>query len=534
MTEQQHRTPLKENGQISAPASLQLRILPERIPWIYASLMNQQELPLYEDVFPDPFKGLDIRIRQNQEELAFTATFGIGDDFNLQHGATIGSKETLSPLLTRYKEYEFSPEGNQLIVVKDGDVHGIIVKNDNTITIHRGKPVGSIKLPKDGEINALSIYLDQFNLLVQRYVSAIWKASPETNQKKFQLLLDIPQLPDGALQTYFSTFEIVAKDFRARPRPLDMDDDIGGYPQVKSEIKGLFLDLTQPNESRKYGTQPFSNKFVLVTGDEGSGKSLFPKTLDAMFRKKFGDKFEHFRLPLSDMLTQYGRFTATIVNTILNHVKENEKKGIPTLLHLDNLEALVPASQRLTTVNLLRSPTIIQQRPSLSDAEFNYLLQTINPIVEAFRQLGRDLGGESHNVIVYGESRIPREDLPEGVSRTFRRSRSLDKPTVQDLQDILRIQINTSRKFAAATQHDPFISDILSSLNQIASHAIGLNGRDIQQALINIATRKKAQSNDSQTTSEEIIEELEAMSSEKGRPKSLNRRIGLSIPNDNR
>src|SRR3989344_2898521 len=488
MTEQQHRTPLKENGQISAPASLQLRILPERIPWIYASLMNQQELPLYEDVFPDPFKGLDIRIRQNQEELAFTATFGIGDDFNLQHGATIGSKETLSPLLTRYKEYEFSPEGNQLIVVKDGDVHGIIVKNDNTITIHRGKPVGSIKLPKDGEINALSIYLDQFNLLVQRYGSAIWKASPETNQKKFQLLLDIPQLPDGALQTYFSTFEIVAKDFRARPRPLDMDDDIGGYPQVKSEIKGLFLDLTQPNESRKYGTQPFSNKFVLVTGDEGSGKSLFPKTLDAMFRKKFGD----------------------------------------------NLEALVPASQRLTTVNLLRSPTIIQQRPSLSDAEFNYLLQTINPIVEAFRQLGRDLGGESHNVIVYGESRIPREDLPEGVSRTFRRSRSLDKPTVQDLQDILRIQINTSRKFAAATQHDPFISDILSSLNQIASHAIGLNGRDIQQALINIATRKKAQSNDSQTTSEEIIEELEAMSSEKGRPKSLNRRIGLSIPNDNR
>lgn len=524
----------KERFRELPTASLQFRIEPARIPWIYASLMNQRELHLYEGKFPEPFKELDIKINQNQGELALTATFGIGDDFVSQHGITIGSKETLSPLLVRYSEHEFSSEGNQLLLAKNKEVHGIIARDDNTIVIHRGKPVGSVKLPEDGTLNALSVYLDQFTLLVQRYVSAIWKASPETDQKKYQLLLDIPKIPEGALKTYFSTVEIVSKEFKARPRPLDMDEDIGGFPKVKAEIKGLFLDLTQPDGSRKYGTQPFSNKFVLVTGNEGSGKSLFPKALDAMFRKKFGDEFEHFRLPLSDMLTQYGRFTATIINTIIDHIKENEKKGIRTLLHLDNLEALVPMSQRSTGINVVSQSSVTIQRPSLSDAEFNYYLQTINPIVLALRQLGRDLGGESHNVIVYGESRIPREDLPEGVSRTFRRTFSLDKPTAYDLKDILRIQINISRKFAASTQHDPFVSGIESHLNQMNSHALSLNGRDIQQAIITIAARKKAQSNESKTTFEEIIEELETISLDKGIPKSLNRRLGLTIPNDNR
>lgn len=507
----------KERLKESPTASLQFRIEPGRIPWIYASLRNQPQVDLYNGAFPEPFKNLTYSLRYSQNQLALVSELQIGDDFKTRYKKTIGSPEDLQPFLKRYPNHKFSPDGTQLAIFdKEGQIQGVIVRTGDQIVIQRGGGAGQLTLSKENSnpINTLSVLLDNFNLLTQRYVNAIWKASPETDRKEFQLTLDIPVMPEGANETYFSTFQIIGKEFVGHSRPLDLDEDIGGCPNLKAVMKSLFMDLTDPKRSRSYGTQPFSNRLVLVTGSEGTGKSLFPKALDKMIRTHFKEgNFEHFRLPLTDIVNKYGPYSEMVITTILNHIAENEKKGIPTLLHLDNLEKLVPPSQRVNTRT--NGDVIYQTMPT--GAEFDYSLQVINPIIQAIRKFGKDLGGDCHNVIVYGESRMPREDLPEGVSRTFRRSFSLDEPTPADLIGMLKVQTKITRSFTKPTGIDPFDPSVDTEIDRIAKHASGLNGRDLQQTLIDIATRKKAADpNRSLITAEDICQELDVRRVSKG------------------
>lgn len=528
----------KERFREIPTASLQFRIEPERIPWVYAALKNQPEVVLFQGEFAEPFENLTYVARANQGQLMFAAVLGVSEEFNSRYGQTIGSPEDLAVLLKRYPEHEFSPDKKQLIIHKNGQVHGIITRiNEKQILIQRGGQARQLTLSEEDKnsINNLSVQLDSSNLLAQRYVSDIWKASPETNKKKLELVLDIPALPEGVNETYFSTFQIIGKEFVEKARLLDLDDDIGGYPNLKAVVKGLFMDLTDPEQSRSYGTQPFSNRLVLITGPEGAGKSLFPKALDKMLRTHFKKgNFEHFRLPLADIINKYGPYSVVVVTTILNHIAENEKNGIPTLLHLDNLEKLVPPSQR---VNARTDGNVVSQTMP-SDAEFNYSLLVINPIVQTIRKFGRDLGGDCHNVIVYGESRLPREDLPEGISRAFRRSFRLDGPTPADLKGILEVQIKRTRTFVRPTRIDlfvdPFDPSVDTELDRIANYASGLNGRDLQQALIDITTRKKAADpNRSLITVEDICQELDARRVSKGLPVGGSKRqIGFKTRTD--
>ncbi len=521
-------------------ASLKLRVEPRRIPWIFASLRNTPQVELYNGEFPEPFTHLSYFARHEQGQLVLATALRIGEDFNNRYGPTVGTSEDLAPLLARYPEHQFLADHQQLVLQKDGQVLGVIARTEDNIIIQRGGTAGQLPLTKDRPVNSLSVYLDQFNLLVQRYVGAVWKSFPETDQRKLNLVLDLPALPEGAPATYFSTFEILASEFRARPRPVDLETEIGGYPDVKATVKALVMDLAHPDASRSYGTQPFSNKFILVTGVEGTGKSLFPKALDVMLRARFKEQYEHFRLPLADIIQQYGPYAASAVTTVLDHVRENEKKGIFTLLHLDNLEQLIPPHQRPrgTNANLALAPgymSYFQSPTTPSDAEFNYFLQTINPLVSVLRQLGRDLGGESHHTVIYGESRAARELLPEGVARTFRRAFSLDNPTDRDLAGILGVQIRTTRKFAESTKYDPCEAGIEKQTARIAPHARGLVGRDIQQAFVNICTRAKAEDGTfgykPPITEENVIEEVNKIRLAKAlAPEASRGRLGLPLP----
>lgn len=502
--------PVPEN---IATASMQFRLNPDTVPWLYAVLGNQPQVDLYNGEFPEPFRSLTYVAAQRQEQLLLVANLGLEPGFTEQHGSTIGAPEVLAPLLKRYPRHEFSGDGQQLTVFQeDGQVQGVIVRVDDRVVIQRGGQAGQLILG-DNPINSLPLYFERFSLLAQRYISAIWNASPETNKKNLQLTLDIPQLPEGALKTYFSTFEIIGGRFRERPRLVDLDEDIGGYAPIKALMKSLVMDLMHPDSSRRFGTQPFSNKLVLICGDEGTGKSLFPKALGKRLRAECGDQFEHYRLRLADMLTQYGPHTATLVKTVLDHIRENEKKGIPTLLHVDNLDHLIPPHQRVRSVN--GSQVFI----SPSGPELAYSMQTLTPLVTELRNFGVELGGNSHYVIVYGESRAPREELPEEVARTFRRSFSLGRPGVADLADILRVQIGITRGFAERTGKNPFAEGIEEHVEKISQAAVGLVGNDIKQAILNIATRGKAAwdgESDVVITSEDLISELNSLSLGKG------------------
>lgn len=510
----------KPEGQPTA--RMQFQLDPDKVPWLYALLHHSPAVDLYKGKFPNPFEGLVYQARLQEDQLLLIANLVVGEEFQSRYGNAIGSPESLDLFLRRYSgRHQFDPECRQLTIFEGDQVHGMIVRpREDLVVIQRGGTAGPLTLGEN-PINTLTVQVDETNVLVQRFVMATWNDSLETDQRRFRLILGLPQLPEGAAvaRTYFDTFAIVGKEFRARPRPVDLEEDIGGYPEAKALMKSLVMDMTDPDTSRKFGTQPFSNRFALVTGREGTGKSLFPKALDRMLRAVYGDRLEHFRIGFTDLLLGRAPVAALMTKTILDHVRENERNRIPTLLHLDNLEMLLPATlrQRIIASNLF-SPDQDHRVTPMPDAEFVYKENILAPVIEVIRNFGRDLGGECHYVIVLGESRIPRDELPDGVSRTFRRTVSLDNPTPADLAGMLRVQIATTRQFAERAKTDPFAAGIDLRLGNIAAHAVGLVGRDIQQALIHIADKHKAEW-DGETatpvTEEEIIEALEAIRSER-------------------
>ena len=428
-----------------ATASLQFKIEPEGVRWLHAALGHQQETHLFNDDFPGPFTHLDYMVVQNQGQLIFVADLGLGAEFQERYGIGVGSEEDLAPLLQRYPEHYFVENNQRLVVARNGEIQGTIARvAEDRIIIQWGGQAGQVNLSEKTPVNSLAVSVDRFNLLVQRYVSSIWRNSSETNQKQMQFILELPGLPEGAIKTYLSTFEIVGRDFLEHPRNIDLDNGIGGYPRMREIIKGLILDTTDPDISRSFGTQPFNNKLVLATGAEGTGKSLYPKSLYWELRGRLGADVEYYRLPIDGMLVKFGEHTSDVIKTILDHAKQNEKNGVPTIIHLDSLQALVPPNHR-SGRDVTVGPT---------GAELAHALNTVNPIILVLQDFGKVIGGQSHHVIVYGESREPRELLPEGVHRMFRRSVSLDNPNIDDLADILRVQIGTTRSFAEGTGHD--------------------------------------------------------------------------------
>lgn len=489
-------------------AQLLFRVDPESLPWIYSTLMNEP-VDLLKGEFPEPFTDLHIQARASQNQAVMVAALGAGPDFNDRYGQTIGTPADLEPLIKRYPGSTFDEDGD-LVVKKDDQVFALIMRakrNGDKIVIQKGGQFGAMELSSDSPSNDLGVHLEQFNLLVQRYVSAIWKASPETEQRQMRMVLSIPDASETATKTYLSTFELMARQYSVRPREIDLGTDIGGYSRTKALARALILDATDPNVSRGFGTQPFANKFILVTGREGAGKSLFPKAMYSMMRAKFGDTLEYFRLPLDTIFDQHGPHSVIVVRTILDHLKANEKNGVPTFAHLDRLHELVPPHHRVNGM--------VHAVPL---SEFNLSLQTRNPVVIALRQFGAELGGDSHHVILYGESRIPREHLPEGVQSTFRRAFNLD-PNSDDLREILATQMRFTRAQAERAGIDPFSPAFESELADIAQRAVGLVGRDIQQAIINIADLHKAQwdgTNYPSITPREMIDELNRIALDRG------------------
>lgn len=365
--------------------------------------------------------------------------------------------------------------------------------------------------------------LNEFNTLVQRYVNAIWNSGSETNKKQFQLALVLPQIPDGATRTYFSVYETLSQEFTYFPRPVAFAD-IGGHKKIKDVLKGLFVDMTDPDTSRKLGTQPYSNKFILVSGEEGTGKSLFARAVDSLMREKFGTNFEHLRLSIEDLITKYGRYAPQVVDTVLAHVRENEKTGVKTLLNIDSVHALISPTQRQMATNG-KADWIAP----VSHSEYAFYVETANPIISSLRSLGREIGADSRNIIVFGESRAPSQALPEGIRKSFRRTFHLE-PTTEDTREIIMAQVNVTRQYAAKTGFDPIDTGIDEQIENIAAEAIGLTGRDIQQAFLAITSSNKANFDGEhfpKITPDQLKQSLRERRMEKGITITTQRSIGF-------
>lgn len=460
---------------IQSPASLELIIGKSEQEWLYAALANTPKVDLFNGPFVDPFTSFRYTVAAVQGQLVFQAQLGVSGEFSAAFGNGIGSKEMLETLLSRYDSPPQFIEGDRgLVVANQNRPVGLIVRTDDGVTIQRGGQVGPVAFDS---LNALPINMALFNILVQRYVNSVWRAFPDSARVSVPISLTVPQFPDGTLQTYLSTFEITGPQFVENTRPVAWDD-IGGHMIAKEMAKGVFVDLAEPDVSRRIGTHPYSNKPFLLTGEEGTGKTLIVKALATMMVERFGgDGFEYYRLPLAKMLVKDGQNAAALANTIFGRSLYNEKRGIKTLVHLDNLEHLTPytpAAQQL-----------------FANPQFQYLV--VGPLVSVIKEYLHTVGTYSEHVAIVGESRIQRELLPEGVSRGFRRVADVDKLSKEDRAEVLKIQLALSRHFAASTGVDPFDSSVDSRVMDLAVAAEGLNGFYMKQALLRVQDAKKAE-----------------------------------------
>ncbi len=457
-----------------APASLELIIGKPEQEWLYAALANTPRVDLFNGLFVDPFTAFRYTVAAVQGQLVLQAQLSVSGEFSAAFGKGIGSREMLETLLSRYDSHQFMEGDSGLVVAKQNQPVGLIARTDEGITIMRGGQVGAVTLES---LNNLSVNIALFNLLVQRYVNSVWRAFPDSARVSVPISLTVPQFPDGTLQTYLSTFEIIGPQFSETSRPVTWEG-IGGHRVAKEMAKGVFVDLAEPDVSRRMGTNPYSNKPFLLTGEEGSGKSLIVKALATMMVERFGgDGFEYYRLPLAKMLVKDGQNSAAIAETIFRRSLDNEKRGIKTLVHLDNLEHLTPyspASQQL-----------------FANPQFQYLIA--GPLVSVIKEYLLTVGTYSEHVAIVGESRIQRELLPEGVSRGFRRVSDVDKLSKEDRAEVLKVQLALSRHFAVSTGADPFDSGIDSRVTELAATAEGLNGFYMRQALLRAQDAKKAE-----------------------------------------
>jgi hypothetical protein len=70
-------------------ASMQFHIESERIPWVFACLMNAPEVVLYKGEFPEPFQGLAYVAGFTEDQLVLQAHLPVGDEFNQRYGKTL-------------------------------------------------------------------------------------------------------------------------------------------------------------------------------------------------------------------------------------------------------------------------------------------------------------------------------------------------------------------------------------------------------------------------------------------------------------
>jgi len=492
-------TPIQER-EPKPRASFQFVMPPEEIEKLHGALFSAQQVELYNGAFLEPFSALAVMVGKRQNQLVMQAILEVDTGFTQTYGQTIGNTDGLKTVQKRYPETQLSDDGTTLIVSKKNQIHGVVQRvDDKHIVVLRGGNAGPVTLSDDQPVNDLKVEFNQFLLLTQRYITSLLQNS-DASQMEMNLVLTLPQLTEASLAAFHSSFEIMTKEFRARHRELDLDSEIGGFPNAKTAVRGLYADITDPESSRKFGNQPYSNRFLLIAGNEGTGKSLFPKALDTMLSKKYGKAFEHFRLPLGDILRKYGPSSATVVKTILDHVRANERAAVVTAIHFDTLHALCAPDEQAGTAAMLKHMEIIE------------------PVVTVFRDFGNDLGPSSKYVAVIGESRVSPQYLPEAVQKVFRRSITL-RPTKQDLAEALMVQVRKTRKFAEGSGIDPIDSEVDKDPTAVITDPEALTGKDIQQAILNITQRNKTSGKspeDVKITPAEISMELAAIQIEKG------------------
>ncbi len=235
-------------------------------------------------------------------------------------------------------------------------------------------------------------------------------------------------------------------------------DDIGGCAEGKQEMMRIYEDITHPERARYFGRDPETRKGYILTGESGCGKTMLVKALATKLKKDLQGKVKFYAASYDTITSIWRGGEAQATAQLFELAKKNEKKGLKTLIFLDEIH-VVGHRQR----------------------EYNEALDTL---------LAHLAGMRNYTGLTFiGATYMPLDGLDPALVRRLDRHIPIGKPDATTRAEIFRIHIDERRRIAAGAGNMSLFGDL--DYAKLAQASDGLNGSHIERIVRAAVDRKE-------------------------------------------
>jgi ATP-dependent 26S proteasome regulatory subunit len=238
-------------------------------------------------------------------------------------------------------------------------------------------------------------------------------------------------------------------------------EDIGGNHEGKREMNRILQDIIHPDVAMLFGRDPQKAKGYLLYGEKGNGKTMLVKALAANLKNELKDKIKLYQMSYGNISSIFRGGEAEKIKDLFELIKSNEKKGLTTLVFMDELQSI-----------------------GIRKFDSNEVLD----------ELLANLGGlNSYKKLVFiGATYCPKEQLDEALIRPGRLGKHIEikMPTIDERKEIMQIYLKKETEFIKKNaEFEGLFGSI--DIDAIAKETEGYNGSDIMMLFESVRHKKE-------------------------------------------
>ncbi|RMD57514.1 ATP-binding protein [Candidatus Woesearchaeota archaeon] len=377
----------------------------------------------------------------------------------------------LAPKRTRWGVgYKVKANEDSLIILEKDSGEYCIERNDDEIKILTANYQSNTPVKK---------YLSQFFFVAKKIIQAQYKLAKTP----------VPNITVHIANRMPKKQAKETKELEQLERKIEISqpnvtfEDIGGLCEPKRQMLTIYEDIVSPNRARYFGIDPDKTKGYLLNAPAGCGKTLLVTALAQKLKSELSDKIKFYKVDYSAITSIYRGGEAQATAQIFELVKENQKKGLKTLLFLDELH-------------------LIGRRTRLGGND------------EALDTLLSHLGGLENypGLCVIGSTNFPIEDLDPALIRDGRLGKwiKIELPNKEERKEIYKITIKKRQEIARRAGNPALFKDIV--LDILAKESEDFTGSNIVGVIDKIIEEKRRTTDDIRNfksiTTEDIVKTI--------------------------
>ncbi|MFA5303920.1 MAG: ATP-binding protein [Candidatus Nanoarchaeia archaeon] len=303
-------------------------------------------------------------------------------------------------------------------------------------------------------LNNFKEMLSLNNELLEKLVNAYCKRN-NLEIPEFEYLLNTSKMNDE--NPYYKDFEeeIEIKNFEIN------FEDIGGNYEGKKEMNRIYQDIIYPQIAMLFGRDPNKEKGYLLYGGKGNGKTMLVKALATKLSNELKNKIKLYQISYGNVSSIFRGGESGKIKDLFELVKINEKKGLATLIFMDELQ-------------------------SIAVRKYDY-----NEVLD---ELLTNIGGlyNYKNLIFIGATYAPLEQIDEALIRPGRLGKHIEikMPSADERKEIMQIYLKKSVDFVKnKTGFENLFSTI--DLGLLSKETEGYNGSDIMMLFESVRHKKE-------------------------------------------